>query len=322
MVRLVYYSIACLDHGNSERRWTRSIQSLRKYNSSVTVLLFVYGTPRPETLAVAKRCRVEVLLCGDYSDSFGAVPAHQVAALVRYRVLHKFLSLKRIPSCGIQQVLYLDCDTYFLGDIDRLFAQYAAESFYAREEVLSRRSHHGYDTDYLDEELLGEIARDEGLLGVPPYNTGVCLMNHGVWRELRPLIDDFCGYVWRLLVGACLWRPEAVWDEAFAAYILQNIRNEDRRAALRYPSRNGWIAEEIGWWLTLGRLPHLTHGVFSQSDVAQGGLEYRTSTGFMLAHYFSVNESRFFAHMEEAVTALTPVRDRIACGAIENLSRR
>ena len=299
MARIVYYSIACLDGGNSERRWRRSVESLRKYNSAVTVLLFVYGRPGPETFAVARHCRVEVLLCGDYLSSFGAVPGYRVAALARYPVLHKFLSLTRIPDDGTQQVMYLDCDTYFRADVDRIFARYTAESFYAREESLTRRSHYGYHADYLDEDLLGEIARAEGLHGVAPYNTGVCLMNHGAWRELRSRLDDFCGYVWRLLVGTCLWRPEAVWDEALRADIMRNASAQDRRTALRCPSRNGWIVEEIGWWLTLGRVPHLTHDVFRKADVAQDGWEYRVSADWVLAHYFSANEAEFFDYIGE-----------------------
>lgn len=297
-LRLVYYSLACLDRGNSERRWMRSIQSLRKHNRSVTVLLFVYGTPSPDTLTVAKRCRVDVRWCGDYSNSFGNVPAHITTALVNYPTLHKFLSLTGIPTDGIQQVLYLDCDTYFLGDVEELFAHYNVDSCYAREEALSRRSHYGYDADYLDEELLGEIARQEGLFQVAPFNTGVCLMNHGIWRELQLLGNDFCSYVWRLLIGACLWRPETVKDETLIAYILQKISDAEHRTALRYPSRNGWIIEEIGWWLTLGRVPNLTHDVFKRSDVAQDGREYKDGAGFLLAHYYSKNEARFFGYID------------------------
>jgi hypothetical protein len=293
---LVYYSLACLGSGNSEWRWVQSILSLRKHNSTMEVMLFVYGTPSVGTLAVAKRCGVDVRSCGDYTRSFGDVPLHWVTALAHNPTLHKFLSLKGIPAAGIRQVLYLDCDTFFLGDVEQLFTRYTVRSLYAREEPLSRRSHQGYDADYIDEELLGDIAQQEGLSGVAPYNTGVCLMNHGVWRELQPLGGDFCGYVWRLLIGASLWRPEVVKNEALVAYVLQNASDAEMRAALRYPSRNGWIMEQVATWLILGRIPHLTHGVFQRSDVVQDG-EYEDYAEFLLVHYYSKNESRFFAYI-------------------------
>lgn len=304
-MRLVYYSLACLGRGNSERRWTRSVQSLRKHNESVEVVLFVYGTPSAHTLAVAESCAVDVRWCGDYTSSFCDVPTHWATALSRYPTLHKFLSLRGIPETGIEQVLYLDCDTYFLADVEQLFARYSVHSFYGREETLSRRSHRGYDGGYVDEELLEDIARKEGLAWIPPYNTGVCLLNNGVWRELGSSCDDFCRYVMRLLTGASLWRPEVVKDEALVPYVLQSASDAELRAALRYPSRNGWIIEEIAWWLTLGQIQHLTHDAFQRSDVAQDG-EYQHNPTFIVAHYYSSKESHFFKHIER-LSDMVPV---------------
>lgn len=296
-MRLVYYSLACLDASDAERRWRRSIQSLRRFNSSIDVMLFVYGTPSADTLTVAEHCSVNVQPCGDYTDSFGAIPRHWVPALARNPTLHKFLSLKRIPADNVRQVLYLDGDTFFLGDVEQLFARYTTHSFYAREEPSSRRSHYGYDADYIDEELLGDIAVREGLNVVAPYNTGVCLMNHGLWRELQCLGSEFCEYVWRLLTGASLWRPEVIKNEGLVDCVLHNASDSELRTALRYPSRNGWIVEEIAWWLTLGRVPHLTHGVLRRSDVIQNG-EYADGAGFLLAHYYSTNEAHFFDYLD------------------------
>ena len=295
-MNLVYYSIACLDQGHSERLWRLSIQSLRRYNNSVEVMLFIYGTPSAHTLAVAEHCNVGIHHCGDYKDSFRDVPPHWTRALACNPTLHKFLSLRRIPNRDFQQVLYLDCDTFFLGDVEHIFAQYNTHSFYAREEPNSRRSHYGYDAGYIDEELLGDTAANEELAVVEPYNTGICLMNQNLWRDLQPLATEFCSYVWRLLTGAALWRPEVINSRSLVEHILHSASDSELRTALPYPSRNGWIIEEIALWLTLGRIPHLTHDVLKPPDVIQNG-EFVNGAGFTLAHYYSVNEYRFFDYL-------------------------
>jgi hypothetical protein len=77
------------------------------------------------------------------------------------------------------------------------------------------------------------------------------------------------------------------------ALVGRNATNEDLR---RSPSSNDWIVEEIALWLTLGRIPGLTHDVFGRMDVAQSTevVDGRRIAP-IVAHYFSSGEKCFFA---------------------------
>ena len=47
---VIYYSLLADADGTCERQWARSVQSLRKYNRDVAVVLCLYGSARRETL--------------------------------------------------------------------------------------------------------------------------------------------------------------------------------------------------------------------------------------------------------------------------------
>lgn len=298
--RLVYYSLAAVGEEACERQWVQSIRSLRWFNRSIVVLLFVYGAPRPETLAEAARMGVQVIYGGDHGRCFAHVPERVAQVLVRNPTLHKVLSLRACPTQGVGQLLFLDCDTFFFGDVERLFDRYRASHFYAREEPGTRRSPDGYDPRYVDEAALYQLAFAEGLAAVPPYNTGIFMLNGGAWDHLRHLADEFLGFVWRLLVGLRVGSPlGAAPDEAVMALLERNANEEDRRRSLPFPSSNAWIVEEIALWLTLGRIRGLTHDVLSRADVAQS-VEFADGAGIapIVAHYFSSGEERFFAQVQ------------------------
>ena len=67
--------------------------------------------------------------------------------------------------------------------------------WYAREEPGSLRSQFGSNPKHVDEMLLQSIARSENLRSIPPFNSGVCLMNHGIWRGLIGLGDIYLGWL-------------------------------------------------------------------------------------------------------------------------------
>lgn len=291
---LVYYSLACSPDGAREEQLVQSMRSLRRHNGQIRVNLFLYGTPRRETLEEAQRQGVDVIHLGEFSDCFSELPRHWGQALVQHPTLHKLLSLRHCSFDGVDQVMFVDCDTFFFDDVDKVFAQHRDCDWYAREESLSRRNAHWYNPEYLDEDLLADIARREGLVVVPPYNSGVCVMNRGVWWGLLWLVEDFLWYAWRLLLGASLWRPEAMRNAALVQFVRDHASERERALALPYPSSNGWILEQVALWLVLGRLPQLSHNLLSPSHVAQGG-EFTQITGQVLVHYFSEAEHRFFA---------------------------
>lgn len=300
IMRLVYYSIACVPGSSCQKQWLQSIRSLRRNNKEIAVCLFVYGTPEPYVAAEADRQNVRLFALGPYADCFSALPASQATVLPRYRTLHKLLSLRHCPSEHVEQILYVDCDTFFFGDVATLFDRYRTLHWYAREEPCSSRSRDGYDAGYVDEALLAQLARQEHAEPVLPYNSGVFLMNHGVWSELARYSHDFLRFTWRLLLGQCR-APEGIeWlDHEALALARANASEADWRGALPYPSRNAWIVEQVALWLTLGLVPSLTHDTLAPTDVAQGG-ECLVPHDAMLAHYYSNNEQAFF----ERVTPL------------------
>jgi len=113
-------------------------------------------------------------------------------------------------------------------------------------------------------------------------------MNHGLWHHLCQLDHEFLSFTWRLLVGLSM-RPTC--KAPFAKFVPEDPA--EREKALIFPSENAWIIEEVALWLTMGRLPWLTHDLLSRQDVVQGS-EHSSHAGYLLAHYFSHREKRFF----------------------------
>jgi hypothetical protein len=277
------------------------VASLRRHNPDVSVVLCLYGGARAETLDAAAQAGVYIQQMGEYADALGDIPAHWRDALLTYPTLHKLLSLRGLVAADwLTRLIYLDCDTYCFGDIAALAGRYRRCDWYAREEPLTLRDDHGYDWSYIDEHALARLARAEGLSYVPPYNTGVMVFSAGLARTLVTLLDDFIWYAWRLLHGACLWRPDLVDDRGLTDFVRARSGTEEQRLALPYPSSSLWIIEEIATWLTLGRVPGLTHDVLRKPDVAQNGEYSGEADGLTVAHYFTSGEEEFFARLGAA----------------------
>ena len=295
----VYYSLATDPSGTRERQWARSVESLRRYNQDVSVVLCLYGGARAEVIETARRTGVEIIPMGEFADALGDIPPHWRAALATFPTLHKLLSLRGLlPAESLTRLIYLDCDTYFFGDVAGLAARYGSCDWYAREEPGSSRSHHGYDPGYLDEQALAGVARSLGLVQVPPYNTGVVVLGAALARTLVTLLDDFIWYAWRLLVGMCLWNPGLMAGDAVARLVRDRSGPGDRRLALPYPSSNPWIIEEIATWLTLGRVPGMSHALLRRDDVAQSNEYAAGPDGLIVAHYFTSAQDQFFAYLD------------------------
>ena len=297
-MRFVYYSLANAPDAGREQQWTQSIRSLRRYNAEITVWLFLFNGATAELLREADRQRVHVHYLGEYGELFRQTHGRG-SVLALYPTFHKFLVLAHASLGDIIQILYLDCDTFFFENVDRLFDRYSAHQWYAREEPSSRRSHFAYDPNHIDEDLLEHVAQCEGLRHVFPFNSGVCLLNHGVWHELERLRIPYLDLAWRLLCGRELngHNPSLVRDPEIHQAVLSTVTDIDRTRALPYPSLNTWIIEQIALWLALGYLPDFSLGTFAPSDVPQGGEFHdvlRSRHRCILAHYYSGTESEFF----------------------------
>ena len=297
-MRAVYYSLADFPEDSREQQWTQSIRSLRRYNSTIPVWLLLFAGASRELRQEAESQNVCVHDLGDYGEFMKrAHPRGSILAL--YPTFHKFLVLQQLPLPETTQLLYLDCDTFFFGDVTPLFDLHSENDWYAREEPRSQRSHLGYNPRHVDEFLLQYIARSESVRYVPPFNSGVCIMNRAVWKRFNALSEAYLDFAWHLLCGRELGEHEfELTDPRIRPAVMNALTEEDRSRAIPYPSANDWIIEQIALWLTMGKLPQLSLGTLSPDQVLQGG-EYETALApghrHILAHYFSVGQRAFFA---------------------------
>ncbi len=302
MARLVSYSLACDERRRGEHacQFELSISSLRASSPHIPAVLFSHGPLAPEIAELCSRFGVMVSHQGDYGSRLAALLPYGGEALVRYPVLHKSLNFAELAAAGAQQVLCCDLDTIFFQDVNTLFERYAAADVVAREEVYSRRSHHGADPRFIDEALLENLAGHLGRAVVPPINLGVVLYNHGTVERLAAVMPTFLDDAWRLMTGLTIlgWPNADVAGTAtfpWIADVAQRAGPADRQRALPFPSSNGWIVEEVAWWLALGALPGLQHADFSALDVAQNGevlSTLREQAPWVLCHYYSHNLER------------------------------
>ena len=293
----VYYSLANAPGSPWEKQWIQSIRSLRRYNARIPVYLFVYNGASAELLREADRRCVAVHYMGDYRNYLHSLHVHG-SILALFPTFHKFLSLAHGPLANVSQVVYLDCDTFFFKDIESMTCRNSVYDWCAREEPKSRRSHYGYDERHIDESSLRAIADQEGLRPIAPFNSGVCVLNNGVWNALERIRISNLEIAWRLLVGCELGATNGdVRDQKIRCAVLSAVTGHDRARALHYPSSNAWIIEQIALWLSLGHLPQISLGLLSRDDVLQGAEfrerdDYRTHC--VVAHYFSNHEEEFF----------------------------
>ena len=294
----VFYSLLPDGAEAYQQRWIRSVSSLRRHSESVPVVVCVYGAIPAVVAHVAAELGVEVVESGEYQRLFSEVPARWHAALAANPTLHKLASLRALARDGRPgPFLYLDCDTHLAGDVAALAAVEPSLDWLAREEPCTRRSRHGYNRNWIDEDQLAEVAAQEGLVFVPPYNCGVFRVSEPLARLLGGLFDDFLWYVWRLLVGAVACGPGELPDTTWLIPVEPVLVDADRLSALRYPAGTLWMVEPLATWLLLGRVPGLAHGTFAPAEVAQSD-EYRSlAPGSIVTHYFSVHEAAFYDHL-------------------------
>jgi hypothetical protein len=305
-MRVVYY---CLVDRNDERyelQWVRSIRSLRRFNPHIEVHLVLFDAVPPRLIEEAARLEVTTHDLGNFGEYLRRLHVHG-ASLRRFTPLSKLVSLHEVLTPQVSQALYIDCDTYFFNDVERLFEEYQEHGCYGREEPTSRLSYLGYDSQYIDEDRLREIAETEGAQFIAPINTGILLFNQGVLARLERLRVTHVDTQWRLALGWWLALPEGCQDEPPEEEVMEMLTEFDRSRALAYPSGRIWIIDQIAIWLTLGRALDGPAGVFRREHVAQNGEfdEALAAPGpLVVTHYFSVNEEAFLIAMQAAGYAL------------------
>ena len=277
-----------------------SVKSLRLYNKSVPIHVFLYGEYLSGFIAELEDQGVTVHQMGAYVDAIRRIRPRAFRTLANYPVLHKWLNLPELERLNPSQILQTDCDTFFFDDVDVLFERYSERHFFAREEPSSKASLYGYDPAYLDEDALFELARREGAAWINPYNIGVCVLNHNLWTEIAKRSDKFLSYVFRFVAWiARNPKTRAMLWPGLAELVAQDRLEEPEVSELPFPSSNVWIIDEVALWLILGEVSGLTHGFFSPDDVVQGEVEDGFGKTKVLHHYFGTDKIAFRSEMSK-----------------------
>jgi hypothetical protein len=219
-----------------------SVASLRRFNRDVDMVLFAYSEMPEGLLATLATHRVRVWPMGSYPARLARHCPVGAPYLAAYPLLHKGLNFAEITALAPDQVMLLDCDTLFQGNVAGLFERHAESDLVAREEVNCRRSRHGYDPAMVDEDALALLYKRTGGTAVPPFNLGVILLNNGIWCALAGLTPLFVSYAWRLYLGMASAppSPDSSFDEGVGVEDVRRalgaIPPADRFLALRHPS--------------------------------------------------------------------------------------
>lgn len=299
-MKVAYYSLVITEQlPVYQGQWTRSIRSLRRFNGALRVRLFVFNRPPDSLRAEAERNAVELICLGNYRDCLAGFLGEAGSALSHLPTLHKLVPLGLVGP-DVSQVLFLDCDTFFSSDVDSLFTRHTTYDWYARESPYSRRSVlFPPDKEFLDEDLITQEALESGGDPVPLYNSGVFLLNRGLWRTLGSMQEEFLSIAWRLMLGA-IDKPGLKIPPPLRRGV-QEWAGSGNCDPLVYPSANFWIIEEIALCLTLARIPGLRHAQFTLADVLQGEelMLYRAwREKCTVAHYFSCYEALFLSDLQ------------------------
>jgi len=319
--RLCCYSLSLPANGHDALlvQLATSVHSLRAHNTQVDIVVFAYG-PFPQDYAeLLAGMHARVWQMETYAERLLRLCPSGQRSLATYPVLHKSLNFAEIAALEPEQVLLLDCDTYFRRDVAELFEKYAEADLVAREEVGCRRNHHGYDPKLVDEDELERLAASMGTRATPPFNLGVILLNHGLWRRLAQLAPLLIAYAWRFQIWMAANRPEVDsefgdgWGIDELRGVLSTLRPAEVALALRFPSQNRWILDEVALWMTLAHLPNTKFADFLRDDVIQNG-EFDAdehNSAWTVCHYFSQNMSRMesWARDNERAAASTPTKE-------------
>lgn len=295
----VSYSLL-LRGGNYDAQVARhllSVRSLRRVSPKIPVYAQVF-TQRltagdQEQL---ERLDVTVRHCGTYRSGLREIAGDDASDMLRrFPLMAKWLALQWMPTDRSDRILSLDNDTYVLKDLEGLFETYSHVRLGAREEPYSRASPLGYRTPYLDEDTLDGLFREEGFRPVPPFNTGVVMMDSRVVARITEHLGSALQYLWRFNLWMCSHPVENDARDVLAMRAADVSGVFPSAAALRYPSENRWLKEEVSMWLTLGALGERVR-LLSPSHVAQG-IEYRqidrAGAHPYVIHYYSSNANDF-----------------------------
>ena len=272
MTNIVYYSYkkSIHDHINDHelRRFEHSISTLRDFNNEIPVYLFC-DDPALIPLYFRTHYNVNVL-------PFVKQVKHGMLFIYRWFNLKYFKDEAN--------VLYVDSDTIFYGDVEYLFNHYNYAEVFGREEFGFR---HDPNTgggknirdalDYVDQCI--EEAGGQG--HIYKYCMGVMLFNRGVHLDIVDRLGELVELMFKLKDGK-----------------------------IPYPVPNPRIIDEYAMWVLLSRM-----GVFGElfgvQDVTQGYVEQKHDEFFnpILLHYTTKGEQQLAQDEDRFSNLLREVDD-------------
>ena len=261
MSDIVFYSykINRNSHINDHelKRLDHSISSLRKFNHEIPVYLFCDD---PEFIPPYFSLEYDVrVLPFEKAHNHGMLFIHKWYNL-------KFFD-KRSGEFDSSNILYVDSDTLFYGDVQYLFDHYNYADVFGREEFGFRHDPNtggGKDIrkalDYVDQ----CIVEAGGKTQIYKYCLGVMLFNNGLHLD----VIDRLGELVELM-----------------------LKIKDRK--IPYPVPNPRIIDEYAMWVILSRIG-VIGGLFGVQDVTQGYVEQKHEEFFnpIVLHYTTKGEQK------------------------------
>ena len=257
-VVLYSYKVSKHDHINEHemKRLTHSISSLREHNNDIPVYLFCDDDSFVSNDFQTKY-NVTVL---DFEDSFD----HN---MLNSWSIHRWYNMKYFENrdCNI---LYVDSDTVFYGDVKYLFETYSSHDIYGREErgfrhcpITGSSKSIRYHLDKVD--LC--IYESGGKGPVYKYCCGVLLMNNNLHKKIISKLDE-----------------------------LTELMEQLKQNKIENPIPNPRISDQYGIWNILSRV-EASCGLFGIQDVTQSYLEHKHEEYFnpIILHYTTKDEQLF-----------------------------
>ena len=274
MDNVVFYSYKKSNHNHINdhelKRFEHSIRTLREFNDEIPVYLFCDD---PALIPPYFRSHYDVNVL-----PFEDQPNHGMVFIYKWFNLQYFQDESNI--------LYLDSDTVFYGDVKYLFDHYNYAEVFGREEFGFRHDPNigggkniRKGLDYVEQCI--EEAGGQG--HIYKYCTGVMLFNRGVHLGIVDRLGELVELMFKLKDGK-----------------------------IPYPVPNPRIVDEYALWVILSRL-----GVFGElfgiQDVTQGYIEEKHEEFFnpIVIHYTTKGE-QIMAESDERFSNLLRDVDEVS----------
>ena len=261
MNNIVYYSYKKSNHSHVNdhelKRFDHSIRSLREFNNEIPVYLFCNDpTFIPPYFSLEYDVRVR---------PFEEQINHGMLFIYRWFNLQYFEDGKGTYIDA--NILYVDSDTIFYGDVEYLFDHYNYAEVFGREEFGFR---HDPNTgggksirkalDYVDQCIVEAGGQDQ----IYKYCMGVMLFNGGIHLNIIDRLGE-----------------------------LVELMLKIRDSKIPYPVPNPRIYDEYAMWVLLSRIG-IIGGLFGVQDVTQGYVEQKHEEFFnpIVLHYTTKGEQR------------------------------